>query len=150
MTTGPPRGDASPRILYYDGICKFCHACVTFIHNRDPQNAIKIKPIQSASTSEKLLYNLPEDISTIILIDNSHRYDRSTAIAHCLYYMKFPWWPLYYLVKCFPLCVRDGAYGFVAKHRRKILGTRELEHDGDDDDRKGSDENGKGCNCKFE
>ena len=112
-------------VILFDGVCNLCSGSVRFIINRDPSGIFKFAPLQSETgknfVSQFDLSN--RKLDSIILIENSNYYLRSTAalkIAQRLGAL----WPLLSLLRLVPRPIRDYIYDIVARNRYKWYGKR--------------------------
>jgi len=110
-------------VILFDGVCNLCSGSVRFIINRDPSGIFKFAPLQS-ETGKNLVSQFDlsnRKLDSIILIENSNYYLRSTAalkIAQRLGAL----WPLLSLLRLVPRPVRDYIYDIVARNRYKWYG----------------------------
>ena len=110
-------------VILFDGVCNLCSGSVRFIINRDPSGIFKFAPLQS-ETGKNLVSQFDlsnRKLDSIILIENSNYYLRSTAalkIAQRLGAL----WPLLSLLRLVPRPVRDYIYDIVARNRCKWYG----------------------------
>jgi len=112
-------------VILFDGVCNLCSGSVRFIINRDPSGIFKFAPLQS-ETGKNLVSQFGlsnRKLDSIILIENSNYYLRSTAalkIAQRLGAL----WPLLSLLRLVPRPIRDYIYDIVARNRYKWYGKR--------------------------
>lgn len=112
-------------IVLFDGVCNMCNGFVNFVIDRDPSKRFKFLAQQSARGEEILRhFNLPTDLSTIVLIENDNYYVKSTAVLRILSGLTSPW-HLSYLFICVPRPIRDCCYGMVAASRYSMFGKSE-------------------------
>lgn len=113
------------RIVLFDGVCNFCNGSVNFIINNDPEKRFKFAPLQSEigqSFIEK--YLIPDDVDSVILIENGQAYMHSTAglrIAKGLGGI----WSAAYVFIIVPSFIRDWAYKTFARYRYRLFGRTE-------------------------
>jgi predicted DCC family thiol-disulfide oxidoreductase YuxK len=110
------------KILIYDSDCKFCNQSVRFLQSKNSGSGIKF--IAASSTeSDQLLQDqrIPAMTTahTVILIDNNKVYTKSDAVIRALQ-MRGGIWRVSWIFMIFPAFVRNLAYDWVAKIRRKI------------------------------
>lgn len=115
-----------PSIILFDGACNFCNNAVQFILNRDPNGKFHFASLQS-ETGLQLLdrYKASADLSTIVLIENSRLYFRSSAVLRIAGGLQSPWKCLYPLL-IIPSAIRDMAYNFIAKRRYRWFGKKTI------------------------
>ena len=118
--------EAQNPVLLFDGVCNLCNSSVQFIINRDDQQIFRFAPLQS-DTAKNLLskYDLEkQDLASIILVENTTYYVKSTAalrIARRLSAL----WPLLYVFIIIPVSIRDYFYDIVARNRYVWFGKKE-------------------------
>lgn len=112
-------------IVLFDGVCNMCNGFVNFVIDRDPSCKYKFLAQQSKRGEELLKrFNLPNDLSTIVLIENDSYYVKSTAVLRVLSGINSPWCYGYYFI-CVPRFVRDYCYLMVAASRYTVFGKSE-------------------------
>ena len=100
-----------------------CNSSVNFVIDRDPSCKYKFLAQQSKRGEELLRrFNLPVDLSTVVLIENGTPYVKSTAALRILSGLPPPWRYGYYVGICFPRFVRDYCYDLVAASRYAVFG----------------------------
>ena len=120
-----PSTKPKKNIVLFDGVCKMCNGFVNFLIDNDKDNNIMLCTLQSES-GKKLLeqYNLKNDLSTMVLIQDEKCYTKSTAVLKTIgqlgNYFKY----LCALLS-FPVFLRDFCYGIIAKNRYFIFGKNE-------------------------
>ncbi|MGH8429057.1 MAG: thiol-disulfide oxidoreductase DCC family protein, partial [Solimonas sp.] len=114
-----------PRPLYFfDGHCVLCSGFVAFCLARDPTGHLKFASAQSALGHRVLTaLGLPEGTldRTILLLDGSEVYARSTAVVRALRYLSGPVRWLRPLM-AIPTFLRDPLYDAVARNRYRWFG----------------------------
>ena len=122
METGA--GNASSIVLF-DGLCNFCDSTVRFVLDNDHKNVFRFASQQSEA-GRKLLeaYDAPNDTSTIVLIEGTKVYTRSTAIFRIVKQLRSPLNLLYVLIFV-PKPIREAAYKLFAKHRYRWFGVKD-------------------------
>ncbi|MBB6444352.1 thiol-disulfide oxidoreductase DCC family protein [Bacillus benzoevorans] len=104
-------------IVLFDGDCHFCHSSVQFIIKRDSQELFYFASQQSEAGQELLKqYGVPEDIDSLVLIENGKAYIKSTAALRICRHLCSGWNFLYFF-RCIPNPIRDAVYDFAAKNR---------------------------------
>jgi predicted DCC family thiol-disulfide oxidoreductase YuxK len=118
----------SPVILF-DGVCNLCNGSVQFMIARDPHEHFRFASIQS-DAGEKLMrehgIEPPKgDPSSIMLIEDGKAYERSTAALRIVRHLRFPW-NLAWVFVIVPRPLRDVVYKFIASHRYKWFGKKDV------------------------
>jgi predicted DCC family thiol-disulfide oxidoreductase YuxK len=112
-------------IVLFDGVCNFCNGAVNFIIRHDRDSHFRFAPLQSGTGQEfRIKYSIPDDVDSIILIDNDRAYMHSTAglrIARGLGGIL----AIAYALIIVPAFIRDAAYKLFAKYRYRLFGRRE-------------------------
>jgi predicted DCC family thiol-disulfide oxidoreductase YuxK len=112
-------------VILFDGVCNFCDASVQFILERDPNETFHFASLQSEA-GQKLLkkYNVPEDMDSMILIENDKVYYKSAAALRISRHLKGAWKLLYALI-IVPAPIRNVVYDLIARNRFKWFGQKE-------------------------
>ena len=112
-------------VVLFDGVCNFCNGAVNFIIRHDSEKKFKFAALQSEIGLEmRTKYNIPEDVDSIILIENDKTYMHSTAGLRI-------WkglggiWSLAYVFIIVPAFIRDFFYKLFAKYRYRLFGRTE-------------------------
>ena len=122
---GSLRGDA-PQILF-DGVCNLCNEFVQFVIARDPAGHFRFGALSSDAAARVLKDAgvTPPLPDSIVLVENGVVYFRSDAPLRIARRLTFPW-PLAYGLTIVPRFIRDRVYDFVAAHRYKWFGRRDV------------------------
>ncbi|MGX5609009.1 thiol-disulfide oxidoreductase DCC family protein [Bacillus cereus] len=113
------------RIVLFDGECNVCDRSVQFIIKRDPIGLFKFASLQSDIGKELLnKYNAPNDLSSLVLIENNNCYLKSSAALRVSRNLKGAWKLLYFLLVV-PKPLRDYLYSVIAKNRYKWFGKKD-------------------------
>ncbi|MEM1135040.1 MAG: DCC1-like thiol-disulfide oxidoreductase family protein [Bacteroidota bacterium] len=109
-------------IVLFDGICNLCNASVRFVMERDTNRKFTFASLQS-EIGRKLLdkYQLPQNMSSIILISDNKAYQKSDAVLRISKQLYFPW-NLGIAFLIIPRVVRNYVYNFVAVNRYRWFG----------------------------
>tara|TARA_A100001015_G_C15036918_1_gene736923 strand:- start:1811 stop:2200 length:390 start_codon:yes stop_codon:yes gene_type:complete len=68
------------RIIFFDGLCPFCHFWVRFVLKRDRKNHFLFAPLQG-ETAQLLLSPEWLDVNTVVLLENKKKvYTKSKAV----------------------------------------------------------------------
>lgn len=113
-------------VVLFDGVCNFCDRTVRFILDNDHRKHFQFASQQS-ETGQKLLkaFNAPNDVSTIVLIENGKVYTRSTAVLRISRMLRAPW-NLMYIFILAPKPFREAAYRLFAKNRYRWFGMKNV------------------------
>ena len=119
----------SDAIVLFDGVCNLCSAAVRFVVERDPAAHFRFASLQSeAGRALQLEHGLElaeGDPTSIVLVDDGRVFRRSAAALRIARRLRFPW-PLFYAFVVVPRFVRDAAYDFVARHRYRWFGKKDV------------------------
>ena len=118
-TVGPDQGLT---YLFYDGGCGLCQRSVRFVAKRDGSGHIHFAPL-GGETFQRLIpestrSGLPD--SLLVRTAEGAILYRSTALVHLLSRMGPGWRLAGLLLAWLPRGLRDGAYDWVARRRRRI------------------------------
>ena len=109
--------------ILFDGVCNLCNGFVVFTIKRDPDAKFKFASLQSEE-GEKLQKEfgmIPDEISTMVLVDNDRYYIKSDAALRIFKNLS-GLWSLLYIFIVIPKPVRDFVYDIIAKNRYKWFG----------------------------
>lgn len=118
--------DSRKYILLFDGACVLCNGYVDWLLKADKKDQFRFTAQQSES-GQKLVrqYNLPNDISTVVLLSpDGDVYTYSDVALKICYILGYPYRLLYPLT-LIPLFIRDSVYKWIARNRYKWFGKRE-------------------------
>ena len=113
-------------LVMFDGVCNFCNSSINFIIRNDKTDHFRFLTLQS-ERGQKIIkqYNLdPENLQTVILLENGRIYTRSTAALRIARKLKGGW-KIFYGFIIVPAVLRDFFYKIVAKNRYKWWGKKE-------------------------
>ena len=117
--------DSSPVILF-DGVCNLCNTAVQFVIERDPTAIFRFAALQSDFGQDILAKNAvnTEGGDTMILVENGHVYDRSTAALRIAKRLSggIKLLSVFLIV---PKPIRDFFYKIVARNRYRWFGKQE-------------------------
>jgi predicted DCC family thiol-disulfide oxidoreductase YuxK len=115
-------------ILFYDGHCGLCHGAVLFVLHRRPRGAgILFAPLQG-ETFQRLVPAAQRDAlpdSLVVRTPEGEILTRSAGALHIGRRLGGVWRLLAALGWMVPRPLRDGLYGWIARHRKRWFGTRE-------------------------
>jgi len=69
-------------------------------------------------------YHVPEDVDSMIVIEDGRVFYKSEAALRISRQLKSPWWLLYGFI-LIPAPIRNIGYDFIAKNRLKWFGQKE-------------------------
>ena len=126
MTTDAGQLSDEHALILFDGVCNLCNASVQFIIRRDPRAYFQFASLQSPLGQRVLRESgwPGEALSSIILIEDGHYYDESTAALRIASRLTGAW-RLLSVFRIIPRPLRDAAYRLVAKHRYRWFGRRD-------------------------
>lgn len=111
-------------VLLFDGVCNVCNASVQFVLAHEERPDIRFASLQSEwARSVVRERGLPDDISTVILLDGDRVYTRSAAVVQVLRHMRRPWRFLA-VIWWVPRPLRDLGYALFARLRYRVFGMR--------------------------
>lgn len=113
-------------VLLFDGVCNLCNYWVNFVIDRDPEGRLLFAALQSEAGRQLLMqHDLdPDEMDTVVLIDNEKAYQRSDAVIRLSSHMKGSVRLLRAGV-IIPRFFRDMIYNAVARKRYKWFGKRD-------------------------
>lgn len=111
-------------VLFFDGVCNLCNRTVDFLIRHDKKRVLRYAPLQGTSARELLDANAIQSLPSVVLLDKSGTYQRSTAVLRAVAKLGGPW-RLARLLLIIPVTVRDTIYDWIAKNRYKWFGKRE-------------------------
>ncbi|WP_172197672.1 thiol-disulfide oxidoreductase DCC family protein [Saccharibacillus qingshengii] len=115
---------AGQKVVLIDGVCHFCQGAVRFIVARDPKGNFQFASLQSELGTELAGgtgFEQSGEPNTLVLIENGHKYVRSTAALRIARKLRFPW-PLLYALMIVPRPLRDAVYRYIARNRYRWFG----------------------------
>ena len=116
---------AGEAVLLFDGVCTLCNAAVDFVVARDHARRFRFAPLESAAGVALLrahgLAPSGDDPDTIILVEDGRAFERSTAALRVARRLGGAW-PLVGILLAIPRPLRDAAYGWLARRRRRWFG----------------------------
>ncbi len=112
-------------VLLFDGVCNLCNGFVRFVIARDPAGQFEFAPLQS-DAARRLLQGVTDPLpDSFVLVDNGQVLIRSAAALRVARGLSFPW-SLAYAFMAVPRPLRDWVYDFVASHRYRWFGRRDV------------------------
>lgn len=113
-------------IVFYDGTCGMCNAAVRWILRHESTPDFLFCSLQSERAGEWLAGLV--DIKTtdsMVLLDGSTAYLRSTAVLKIAGALRFPY-RLLSIGLVVPSALRDPFYRFIAKYRKRLFPRNEV------------------------
>lgn len=110
--------------VLYDGGCGLCHASVRFIlkHEREPRFCFAALDGETArALRTRLPGRIPEDSSTVVVVDGDEVLLRSRAFFRIGQNLRFPW-RLLAGFRVLPAFLTDLPYRLVARLRQRLWG----------------------------
>jgi predicted DCC family thiol-disulfide oxidoreductase YuxK len=122
----PITDTADKGILLFDGVCNLCDGLVQFVLRRDAAGYFRFAALQS-ETGQRLLreHQLPDDMDTMIFIENGKAYTRSSAALRVFRRLGKAWPVLFALLYPLPAPLRDLGYKLIAKNRYRLFGKKD-------------------------
>lgn len=116
---------ADHAIVLFDGECVLCNGSVNFIYHCDSRSYFRFTSLQSDVGARLLAeHGIPQDLGTIVLIENGLAYTRSTAVLRIARHLGWPW-KLLYGLRIIPRFLRDAIYTAIARRRYRWFGRRD-------------------------
>lgn len=114
-------------VILFDGICNLCNNSVQFIIKRDKKHHFLFSSLQSDAAQAILLqFQLNNsELKSIILVEDGHEYQKSTAILKIVRKLS-GLWKLTYVFILIPKFIRDFIYDKIAKNRYRWFGKKEI------------------------
>lgn len=122
-TAEPPDLDG---VWLFDGVCNFCSGSVALALKLDRRGVIRFTPLQSPfGRVIAARYGLDlENPTTFLFFDHGRALDASDAVIALLRRLEPPWRWAAPALRIVPKPWRDAAYGWMARHRYRLLGKR--------------------------
>ncbi len=112
-------------LVLFDGVCNYCNNMVNFAIKNDPHGRLKFCTLQSAQgIAIKKLFHIPENIDSVIFIENNRLSYYSDAALNICRYLKVPV-RLLYALKIIPRFIRQPLYKWIARNRYRWFGKKE-------------------------
>ena len=109
-------------VILFDGGCNLCNNSVLFIIRHDPRDRFRFASLQSpVGTALIHQYGMPQTYGSVVLIENSKAYLKSTAALRIARKLN-GWWPLLYLFMVLPSFIRNRIYDWIARNRYRWFG----------------------------
>ena len=137
LTRDGSSGGASPNparpVLFFDGHCGLCNTFVDFVLARDRAVRFRFSPLQGETAARLVPDDAVRPVSaddpapprSVVLCEEGAVFRRSDAALRALAGLGGAWRAVH-LLRAVPRPLRDAAYGFVARHRYRWFGRREV------------------------
>lgn len=115
-------------ILVFDGVCVLCNRSIQFVLRHDHAQRYRFATNQSAP-GRKLMstHGLDPDAPiSVLLVQGETGFVESDALIRVLTDFGGAWRVLAAALRCVPLLLRNRIYRFIARHRYRWFGRREL------------------------
>lgn len=113
------------KLILFDGVCNFCDHGVQFIIKRDPTGIYQFASLQSTIGMSLLKeHHIPNDMDSLLLIEDSKCYDKSSAALRICKNLT-GLWKAFYILLLIPKPLRDLLYDGLAKNRYKWFGKKD-------------------------
>jgi len=116
-----------PRIVFFDGVCVFCHATTRWLIARDPEARLHFAPLQgeTAALLRAAQPEFPVSIDTLVYADlggeEVRLLLRSSAVFEILGELgRSSWWLR--LLSALPTALTDLAYAAFVRVRYRVFG----------------------------
>ena len=116
-----------PRIVFFDGVCRFCDGAVRWLLERDPEGRLHFAPLQgeTAAALRERHPEFPSDIDTLVYVESDAAgeriYTRSDAIFRVVAEIRGPWRHIARL-RFLPRVLTDALYRAFVRNRYRIFG----------------------------
>jgi len=112
-------------IILFDGVCNLCNSSVNFIIKHDTKEQFLFASLQSDAAKEILLQFSTKKLTldSIILIDDSNIYEKSSAALQISKHLNSGYMLLYSFI-IIPKSIRDWMYNIIAENRYKWFGKK--------------------------
>lgn len=112
-------------VIIYDGYCNLCNGAVSFVIRHDRKNIFRFASYQSEQGMSILsgVSIKKQNADSIVYVDDTKIYLRSTAVFRILKKLGRGWQLLYVLI-IIPPFIRDPLYDLLAKNRYRWFGRR--------------------------
>ena len=114
-------------IIIYDGECVLCESSVRFIVKHDKAGLCRFTQAQS-DTGRRIQSDLGIDalaLESVVLVKDSEVYDKSDAAMEIARILDGPW-KMLAIFRFVPKGLRDGVYLWIARHRHRWFGKKDL------------------------
>ena len=119
MTEMPLAAENAP-LLVYDGACGFCARSVQFILRHESRHDLRFVPRDSELGKDLRLRFHLEAVESLLWVDDGRAFIESDAVLNSAKYLGGVWAALATLGSLVPAFLRNPAYRFVARNRRRF------------------------------
>jgi len=112
------------RIIFFDGVCTLCNHFVDILIQQDKNHQFYFASLQS-KTAEQLLTKQDLGLDTIVFLDQTQTFKKSSAVLRILFHLGGLWMVLSILASVLPTTLRDLIYDLIARHRYRFFGKKE-------------------------
>jgi predicted DCC family thiol-disulfide oxidoreductase YuxK len=112
-------------VIFFDGVCGLCNRFVDFVIRHDRQGVFRLAPLQGETARDRLAEADVVDLKTVVLVDLSGTYRKSTAVLRVLGRLGGFWKFAAALLWVIPRPIRDLGYSWIAANRYAIFGRKE-------------------------
>ena len=112
-------------ILFFDGECGLCHGLVRFLMKRSTAERLRFAPLQGETAGERLA-EADRDLQSVTYLSNGEATRESSAVWRVLADLGGFWRVPSLLLRAIPRPLRDVGYRFVARHRFKVFGRKDM------------------------
>jgi predicted DCC family thiol-disulfide oxidoreductase YuxK len=109
-------------IVFYDGICGFCHKTVELLRKYDSRNRLRFAPLQGRTAEHMLAAkDHTPPYETLVLILEGVTYYRSEAALRALALCNRPL-SMLLIFLVVPSFIRDAVYQLISQNRYRLFG----------------------------
>lgn len=115
-------------VLVFDGACVLCNRSAQFVLRHDRARRFRFATNESASGRTLMIrHGLdPAAPVSVLLVEDGRAYVESAAVARVLAGFGGGWRIAAATLRLVPAAIRDRAYRYVARHRYRWFGRREV------------------------
>jgi predicted DCC family thiol-disulfide oxidoreductase YuxK len=112
--------------LFFDGVCNLCNSSVDWVVRHDKKGLFRFASLQG-ETAKRVVpeYANEEGLSTVVLVDESGKYVRSSAAMRVLKHLGGFYGFLGSVGLLIPRPLRDWGYRTIAKNRYRWFGQKD-------------------------
>ena len=104
------------RIVFFDGLCPFCHFWVQFLLKKDHNKQFLFAPLQGETANELLSSELMSVDTIVLLEDRKKIYTKSNAILRIIKILG-GFRMILFIFKLLPISIRNFFYDIMARNR---------------------------------
>jgi predicted DCC family thiol-disulfide oxidoreductase YuxK len=112
-------------ILFYDGQCGLCARSVRWCLRHERRGSLRFAPLQGSTYAALARPDRLRELESMVLLDADGLHLQSEAALRLLELAGGGWSCLARIGRALPRPLREGAYRWVARHRRAWFGTAE-------------------------